>query len=72
MNKTKKALKLVKKVGSVGVEQNFYRWPPLCMGILHQPPKPKKVIFQSVCMMDRYGKHVKSVFWIIKSFQGSS
>lgn len=25
----------------VGVEQNSYRWPPLCMGILHQPKRPK-------------------------------
>ncbi len=41
MNKTKEVLKLVKKVGSIGVEQNSYRWPPLCMGILHQPKRPK-------------------------------
>lgn len=42
MNKTKGALKLVKKIGSVSLEQNSYRWPPLCMGILHQPKRPKK------------------------------
>ncbi|TGY87131.1 cyclic lactone autoinducer peptide [Petralouisia muris] len=41
MNKTKEALKLVKKVGSVAVEQNSYKWPPPCMGILHQPQRPK-------------------------------
>lgn len=41
MKKNKAVLKLVKKIGSIGVEQNAYRWPPLCMGILHQPKRPK-------------------------------
>ena len=41
MNKKKEVLKVVKKIGSVAVERNSYRWPPLCMGILHQPKRPK-------------------------------
>lgn len=41
MNKTKVALKLVEKVGNFAVKQDSFRWPPPCMGILHQPKRPK-------------------------------
>lgn len=41
MNKKKEVLKLAKKIGSMAVEQYSYKWPPICMGILHQPQRSK-------------------------------
>lgn len=33
---------LVEKVARIRVEQDSFRWPPICMGILHQPVRPVK------------------------------
>lgn len=41
MDKKKKVLKVVKKIGSMGIKVDSYTWPP-CIGILHQPKRPKK------------------------------
>lgn len=40
MNKKKEALRLVERIARVKVEENSYRWPPICTGILHQPKRP--------------------------------
>ncbi len=37
----KGALKLVEQVARVEVERNMFWWPPVCMGIYHQPKRPK-------------------------------
>lgn len=35
------ALKLVEKATRIRVQQDSYKWPPACAGILHQPKRPK-------------------------------
>lgn len=35
------ALKVIKKITEVSVEKNFDEWPPFCVGIYHQPKRPK-------------------------------
>ena len=37
----KQVLKLVEKVARTEVERNIYDWPPICIGIYHQPKRPK-------------------------------
>jgi cyclic lactone autoinducer peptide len=41
-NVKKNVLKVVEKVISLEVEKNNSMWPPLCMGIYHQPKRPIK------------------------------
>ncbi|HHV09735.1 MAG TPA: cyclic lactone autoinducer peptide [Clostridiales bacterium] len=36
----KQVLKLVEKVARNEVEKNAYSWPPVCIGIYHQPKRP--------------------------------
>ena len=40
MRNEKEVLAFVEKVMRVKVEKNTHRWPPLCMGIFHQPKRP--------------------------------
>lgn len=40
MNK-KTSLKVIQEIGSIGVKQYSDKWPPPCMGILHQPVRPQ-------------------------------
>jgi len=37
----KQVLKLVEKVARNEVEKNEYSWPPVCIGIYHQPKRPR-------------------------------
>lgn len=37
-----KALRVVEKITRNEVEKVRYGWPPLCMGISHQPKRPKR------------------------------
>ena len=41
MEQKKDVLKLVERVARIKVEENAFRWPPICIGILHQPKRPK-------------------------------
>lgn len=36
-----KALRAVERIARVEVEKVRYEWPPLCIGIGHQPKRPK-------------------------------
>lgn len=38
----KKLLMAVKSIARIEVERSSNKWPPTCMGILHQPRRPKK------------------------------
>lgn len=38
----KKTLQLVERVARDEVEKNMLTWPPICLGIYHQPKRPKK------------------------------
>ncbi len=38
---SKLVLKLVERVVRNEVEINVYEWPPKCIGIYHQPKRPK-------------------------------
>lgn len=40
MDKKLEALKAVERVTRVKVDNVRHRWPPICMGILHQPKRP--------------------------------
>ncbi len=40
---SKKVLEVVEKVARIRVEQNVYKFPPICRGFLHQPKRPKKI-----------------------------
>ena len=33
-------LRLIERIARIKVRENFYRWPPICIGILHQPKRP--------------------------------
>ena len=33
-------LKIAQKIGEKEVVRNITRWPPDCMGVLHQPKRP--------------------------------
>lgn len=35
-------LKVVEKVSRVEFEKNCFGWPPVCVGIYHQPKRPSK------------------------------
>jgi len=37
-----KALKVVERLTRNEVEKNMFTWPPICMGIYHQPKRPKR------------------------------
>lgn len=37
----KQVLKLVERVTRNEVEKNVFSWPPTCIGIYHQPKRPK-------------------------------
>ena len=41
-NMENKILKIVQNIVRVEVERNSNKWPPTCMGILHQPKRPSK------------------------------
>ncbi len=34
-------LKVVERVTREEVERDMYRWPPICIGLYHQPKRPK-------------------------------
>jgi cyclic lactone autoinducer peptide len=36
-------LKAVERIARNEVEKNCFDWPPDCMGIFHQPKRPKNV-----------------------------
>ncbi|MBQ6886757.1 MAG: cyclic lactone autoinducer peptide [Lachnospiraceae bacterium] len=38
-----KVLRVVEKIVRNEVEKNCFDWPPVCMGIFHQPKRPKNV-----------------------------
>lgn len=38
-----KVLRAVEKLARNEVEKICYDWPPVCMGIFHQPKRPKNV-----------------------------
>lgn len=38
----KKVLSVVEKVARDEVIKNLHEWPPHCMGIYHQPKRPKR------------------------------
>ena len=40
MNKKKESLKMVERIAKIKVDNNRFGWPPLCMGMLHQPKRP--------------------------------
>lgn len=40
-NMGKQVLKLVEKVARNEIETIVYAWPPKCIGIYHQPKRPK-------------------------------
>jgi cyclic lactone autoinducer peptide len=37
----KKVLKVVERVARNEVEKNMFTWPPICLGIYHQPKRPQ-------------------------------
>ncbi|MFV0466946.1 MAG: AgrD family cyclic lactone autoinducer peptide [Lachnospiraceae bacterium] len=42
MKKNEKVLlNVVKKLADGEVKRNEFRWPPMCIGIYHQPKRPK-------------------------------
>ncbi len=47
MKKQKKianmVLRVIEKIAQNEVEKVCYDWPPVCMGIFHQPKRPKNV-----------------------------
>lgn len=43
MQKTKEVvLKAVERIARMEVSSNSKQWPPVCMGILYQPKRPKR------------------------------
>lgn len=42
MDKKYEALKMVERATRVKVDNVRHRWPPICMGILHQPKRPNQ------------------------------
>ncbi|WAJ22799.1 MULTISPECIES: cyclic lactone autoinducer peptide [Clostridia] len=38
----KKVLNVVEKIARKEITENLYSWPPHCMGIYHQPKRPKR------------------------------
>lgn len=38
-----RVLRVLEKIVQKEVEKNCYDWPPVCMGIFHQPKRPKNV-----------------------------
>lgn len=38
----KKVLNVVEKIAQKEITENLYSWPPHCMGIYHQPKRPKR------------------------------
>lgn len=43
MKTKKEALKLIERIARIKVEENSYRWPPICTGIFHQPKRPENL-----------------------------
>ena len=42
MRNEKEILAFIERLMRIKVEENTYRWPPRCVGIFHQPKRPKK------------------------------
>lgn len=41
-NFAKRVLSTIEKIARNEISENLYGWPPHCMGIYHQPKRPKK------------------------------
>ncbi|MGN0327966.1 MAG: AgrD family cyclic lactone autoinducer peptide [Lachnospira sp.] len=37
------ALMAIKKITNGAVKRNAEEWPPVCIGILHQPKRPEQI-----------------------------
>lgn len=42
MNKKQNMLKLIEELARIKQEEDSKRWPPPCVGLLHQPKRPVK------------------------------
>lgn len=43
MEKKLEVLTLFERIARIKVEENSYRWPPICTGIFHQPKRPENL-----------------------------